>query len=218
MIQCPACGSSRIRNDYKPAIWVLRILFIRALLCDHCNHQFKAFSITGAPSRGRRNPARVSDVLNQSQPVDVVRLKGVKQSEAIVKPQEPRRLTIDLVALRLQSRTQEEVPGAIVIDQTPQSRRDLRTEITRLYAQGAKDPQRRKDAERERLSPSVTPICTHCGSTNVKRRRRTILERLAFSVTDHKAFTCRSCGEPFYSKIEGAGNERGAFGAHGAAH
>jgi hypothetical protein len=196
----------------------LRILFIRALLCDYCNYQFKAFSIRGAPTRPRRNSARASDLLNQSQSADLARLKGIKQSEVIAKAEAPQRLTIDLATLRLQSRTQEEVSGAIVIDQTPQSRRGLKTEITKLYAQGAKDPQRQKDSEREGLSHSTAPTCTRCGSTNVKRRRRTILERLAFSVTDHKAFTCRSCGEPFYSKIEDGGNGRGAFGAHGAAH
>ncbi|MGE0132291.1 MAG: hypothetical protein AB7U82_29770 [Blastocatellales bacterium] len=143
---------------------------------------------------------------------------GAKQSEAIVKPEQPRRMIIDLAALRLQSKTQDEVPGAIVIDQNPSARRDLRTEITRLYAQGAKDQYQRKGAERERPSPPAMPACTHCGSTNVKKRHRTILERMAFSVTDHKAFTCRSCGETFYSKVEDDGKERETFGATGAAH
>ncbi|MCG3162442.1 MAG: hypothetical protein JMDDDDMK_03696 [Acidobacteria bacterium] len=221
MVLCPACGSSRIRNDYIPAPLALRIFFIRALLCDHCNHQFKAFSLQEPKIRAQRPSARKAADFNQASTVDLTRLKdgagGGKQSEAMVKPNTPQRLIIDLAALRLQSKTQEEVPGAIVIDQTPQSRRDLRTEITRLYAQGAKEPRQRKNIEQEQPT-APAPACTHCGSINVKRRRRTMLERMAFSVTDHKAFTCRSCGEAFYSKVEGDEKERGALGATGAAN
>lgn len=220
MLLCPVCGSSRIRNDYMPAPLALRIFFIRALLCDHCNHQFKAFSLREPKSLGRRHSVRRAAVFNQAPAhprVDLNKLKDGSargmRSEAIVKPDAPRRLTIDMAALRLQSKTQEEVPGAIVIDQTPQARRDLRTEITKLYAQGAKEPRQRNGVEREEASPSTMPACTHCGSMNVIRRRRTMLERMAFSVTDHKAFTCRSCGEVFYSKIENNGNSSGAFGS-----
>jgi len=217
MVLCPACGSSRIRNDYKPAPPALRIFFIRALLCDHCNHQFKAFSFAGMPSRSERHPARKATVFNQAPAVDLTRLKdgsdGVKQSESLVQQQQPRRLTIDLAALRLQSKTQQEVPGAIVADQNSPVRHDLRTEITKLHAQGAKNLRHLKTSEQERPSPSAAAICTHCGSADVKRRHRTILERMTFSVTNHKAFTCRSCGETFYSKVEGDGNKRGAISA-----
>src|SRR5262249_30102927 len=137
---------------------------------------------------------------------------GVKPSESLVQQDQPRRLMIDLAALRLRSKTQQEVPGAIVVDQNPQARRDLRTEITRLYAQGAKDPGHWKSPERKRSAPAAALACTHCGSTNVNRRRRTIWERMAFSVTHHKAFTCRSCGEQFYSKVEGDENRRRTIG------
>lgn len=220
MVLCPACASSRIRNDYKPAPLALRVFFIRALLCDHCNHQFKAFSFGGTPSRAQRHSARNGAVFNQAPvatAVDLTQLKdgvaGWKRSEVLVHSDQPRRMTIDLAALRLRSKTQQEVPGAIVIDQNPDAGRDLRTEITRLYAQGAKDQSHRKSLNRERPSSSTTPVCTHCGSTEVKRRHRTILERMAFSVTDYKAFTCRSCGEPFYSKVEDEGNKHGAIRA-----
>ena len=217
MILCPACRSSRIRNDYKPAPLVLRIFFIHALLCDHCNHQFKAFSFAGAPSRSQRHLARKAAISNQASAVDLTKLNavanGVKRSESLVQQQQPRRLTIDLVALRLQSKTQQEVLGAIVIDQNALARYVLRTEITKLHAQGAKDQCYLKNSERGRPAPSATPICTHCGSTDVRRRRRKLLERIAFSVSHHKAFTCRSCGETFYSKVEDDGNKSGAIGA-----
>jgi len=217
MVVCPACGSSRIRNDYTPAPLVLRIFFVRALLCDHCNHQFKAFSFAGAQARSQRYLARQTAVFNQAPTVDLTRLNegadGVKQSESLVQQRQPRRLTIDMAALRVQSKTQQEVLGAIVVDPSPQARHDLRTEITRLYAQGAKDQRHLKSSERERLAPPTTPVCTHCGSTEVKRRHRRLLERIAFSVSDHKAFTCRSCGETFYSKVEDDGNKSEAIDA-----
>ncbi|MGH9765906.1 MAG: hypothetical protein ACREAB_00610 [Blastocatellia bacterium] len=198
-----------MRNDYKPAPLALRIFFIRALLCDHCNHQFKAFSLREPNGRAQRHPARKAALFNQAlaaPAVDLTRLNdgaaGVKESESLVQSDQPRRLTIDLAALRLQSKTQQEVPGAIVIDQNSQTCGDLRTEITRLYAQDANDQPHQKSLDRERPSLPTAPACTYCGSTNVKKRHRTILERMAFSVTDHKAFTCRSCGELFYSKVE----------------
>ena len=45
MVVCPACGSSRIRHDYRPAPFYLRPFLVRALLCDSCNRQFRAFSL-----------------------------------------------------------------------------------------------------------------------------------------------------------------------------
>lgn len=55
MVICPACGSAKIRNDYRPAPIFLRVLLIRALLCDNCNRQFRAFSprAPGARQSGR---------------------------------------------------------------------------------------------------------------------------------------------------------------------
>jgi hypothetical protein len=80
-----------------------------------------------------------------------------------------------------------------------------------LYAQGAKDPRSRIGYGQEQSAQADLPACTHCGSVDVKRRRRTMLERFAFSVTDHKAFNCRSCGETFYSKAgDGRGGSIGA--------
>ncbi len=204
MVPCPACSSTRIRNDYKPAPIILRLFFIRALLCDHCNHQFKAFALRAPKSHVHRRSKHKADVFSPAQAVDLSRLNGevvwVSEAETTVRPDEPRRLTIDLAALRLQSKMQEEVAGAIVIDQISPARRDLRTEVTKLYAQGAKDPSRRLGSKLNHLAPTSGPACSHCGSYSVKRRHRTLMERMAFSITDHKAFICRSCGETFYSK------------------
>lgn len=217
MVLCPACGSSRIRNDYKPAPLALRIFGIRALLCDHCNHQFKAFSLQSPKSHTPRHPQRKAVIFTPAPAVNLNRLNGdvveMDQVKAELHPDQPRRLTIDLDALRLQSQTQEEVAGAIVIDQVSPVRRDLRTEITRLCAQGAKDNSRPQPSESNHSSPASVAACTHCGSHNVKRRRRRLIERIVFSFTDHKAFACRSCGESFYAKVKDDKHQHSAIGA-----
>ncbi len=217
MVLCPACSSSRIRSDYKPAPLALRLFGIRALLCDHCNHQFKAFSLRAPKSRARRHSHRQADVSNPVPVVNVDYLNGevVEAGQLTPAPQsdQPRRFTIDLEALRIQSAVQEEVNGAIVVDQISPVRRDLRTEITKLYAQGAKDPAR-QNGSAPNPSSSDLPACASCGSLNVRRRHRKLVERVAFSVTDHKAFICRSCGESFYARTgDGDRREPGAIGA-----
>jgi hypothetical protein len=194
---------------------------IRALLCDHCHHRFKAFSLRAPKTCSPRHSHRKDDVFIQAPTVNLNRLNGAvveeHQAEALVQSSEPRRLTIDLAALRLQSKTQEEVVGAIVVDQISPVRCDLRTEITKLYAQGAKDQSRQNGSAQAHLSSSDLPACANCGSRNVKRRRRTLKERLALSGPAHKVFTCRSCGESFYAETGGDGREHGPLGATGVA-
>ena len=67
MALCPACGSSRIRNDYKPAPLALRIFFVRAFLCDHCNYQFKViFDYGGVPARPQQGSATTDRCLQSA--------------------------------------------------------------------------------------------------------------------------------------------------------
>jgi hypothetical protein len=191
----------------------LRLFGVRALLCDHCNHQFKAFSLRAPKSRTSRHSNRNGSGFNPAPIADTNYLNGEVVEAGQLQPAQPRRFTIDLEALRLQSAVQEEVNGAIVVDQISPVRSDLRTEITKLYAQGAKAlPGQNGSAPNH--SPSDLPACASCGSFNVKRRRRKLIERVAFSVTDHKAFTCCSCGESFYARADNGDNrEPGAIGA-----
>jgi hypothetical protein len=177
MALCPACGSSRVRNDYKPAPLALRIFFVRALLCDHCNYQFKVFSFGGALARSRQRSASKAAFFNPppSRGVDLTRLKEG--------------------ATRLESTGRQDQPRS-------QIQHDLRTEITRLQAREEKDQNHLTSLNQEPPRVAGAPACTHCASTNVKRRRRTTFERMVFSATDHKAFTCCSCGETFYSKVD----------------
>ncbi|HKQ80493.1 MAG TPA: hypothetical protein VJ810_42755 [Blastocatellia bacterium] len=176
MVLCPACGSSRVRNDYKPAPLFLRIFFIRAFLCDHCNYQFKVFSIAGAPARSQQPSAGKEAFLNppSARGVDLTRLKEG--------------------GTRLGPQDRQDQPNS-------QIQHDLRAEITRLQAQEEKN-QYRQSIDQEQPREAAAPACTQCASADVKRRRRTTLERMVFSATDHKAFTCLSCGETFYSKVD----------------
>src|SRR5262245_52388611 len=87
MFLCPACGSSHVRNDYKPAPLALRIFFVRAFLCDHCNYQFKVFSIAGAPPRSQHPSAGKSAFSNPppARGVDLTSLKEASLKEAGLK-------------------------------------------------------------------------------------------------------------------------------------
>jgi hypothetical protein len=190
----------------------LRLFGIRALLCDHCNHQFKAFSLRAPKSRTSRHSNRNADGFNPAPIVNTDYFNGEVVEAGQLQSVQPRRFTIDLEALRLQSAVQEEVNGAIVVDQISPVRRDLRTEITKLYAQGAKDTSR-QNGSAPNHSSSDLPACASCGSFNVKRRQRKLIERVAFSVTAHKAFTCLSCGESFYARTDGDKREPNAIGA-----
>src|SRR5262245_50514291 len=193
MTQCPACGSSRIRNDYKPSPLALRIFFVRALLCDHCNHQFKAFSFADTPPQPRQSSAARAAVSNPPpaiRAVDLTRLKGDSR--------------------RSDSQSQQDHPR-------PQIRHDLINEINSAYGKEAEDQTSLKHQDQEQPGVADGPACAHCGSTNVKRRRRTIFERTLFSATDHKAFTCCACGETFYSRVEDDENNSGAIDAAGRA-
>ena len=52
--KCPKCRSSRIRKGYKPTPWILRLVGIHHLLCNHCNLLFTGFAIPGTVGRSGR--------------------------------------------------------------------------------------------------------------------------------------------------------------------
>jgi hypothetical protein len=74
MALCPSCGSSRVRSGYRPAPLPLRVIGIRALLCDNCNLQFRAFSPL-PPKHTPRKSRRRADTFNPSPVVDLEQLK-----------------------------------------------------------------------------------------------------------------------------------------------
>lgn len=205
MVICPSCGSSRTRNDYKPAPIFMRVVGVRALLCDNCNYQFRAFSPIPPKSRRPRHTTRKADVFNSAERVDLGQLNfNMPPSERLEpkltlpvtpktsKPlQMPKPMQISL-AVASQSRS------GVVIDQIAPVRRDLRTEITKLYAQEANAEFREKS--KTEVGSSLSLTCPECGSHNVKRRKRNVFERVFLSITDHKPYVCRKCETDFYSK------------------
>lgn len=188
MAVCAACGSARVRNDYKPAPWWLRLIGVRALLCDYCNHQFRAFAPLPPKTRRPRQTTQKADVFNAA---PVVNLHQLDRRDPVAKsaPQvEPARL-INLNR------------APLVNEQTTPARNELRTHIICLHTQSAKGEQ---VAPPEQTEPSATgaPACPECGSQNLKRRHRNTVEKAVLSFTAHKAYNCRDCGAAFYAKKE----------------
>ena len=204
MVVCPSCNSSRIRNDYKPAPLWSRLIGIRALLCDHCNRQFKTFCPI-SPKRASKNGKSRRD-RHGGQTVDPAPAVDLGQLRQNVADAQLRQAdNIDRMKLSLKPNES----GEIVTGQELPVRHDLKTQILKLHSrqeaqqeaqqevQGAKEPAR--DQAGQTVLNSMLQ-CSECGSRNVKRRHRTAIERAALALTDHKAFSCRDCGASFYAK------------------
>jgi transposase-like protein len=95
MALCPSCGSSRVRNGYRPAPLLLRVVGIRSLLCDNCNFQFRAFSPL-PPRHAPRKSQRKADTFNPPPAVD---LKQLKESLPKVRPAAPPAVKFDRTAV-----------------------------------------------------------------------------------------------------------------------
>lgn len=46
--RCPKCKSTRVQYGYTQPHPLLRLLGIKNLLCNNCNHPFKAFALHSA--------------------------------------------------------------------------------------------------------------------------------------------------------------------------
>jgi len=149
MVVCPSCGSSRIRNDYKPAPIFLRVAGIRALLCDHCNHQFRAFSPRTPRHHVPPTVTRKADVFTPAPAVDLNQLRN-KPAEPVQQEEktedEPRRII--LKNLKRTGAPQPAVNGELVSTNPP----DLRTRITTLYEQKIRQAEALKEADTESYS------------------------------------------------------------------
>lgn len=176
MVVCPACGSSRIRHDYRPAPIYLRIFLVRALLCDHCNRQFRAFSLRMPGARQSTRPKRRADTFVAA-PVRDEAGMDLPPAQSVG---EERRVLLDQIINR-QNRPGEAPP--------------------RVESRGDHPPVR---PARTSAEPGGEPVaslaCPACGSSSVKRRPRRPLERILLSITDHRAYVCRDCQHSFYSR------------------
>ncbi|MDX2030738.1 MAG: hypothetical protein SF339_08715 [Blastocatellia bacterium] len=193
MVVCPSCKSSRIRNDYKPAPLWLRIIGVRALLCDYCNFQFRAFCLRSPKSGKPRQVKPKADVFNEAAKVDLSQLRSNIAEEQQEKAGKLRRMELSI----RHSTESEEVAGHVIPVQN-----DLRTQVLKLHAQGAKEPvSAAAPAVREQISAAAAqPPCPQCASRNVRRRQRTALERAALALSDYRAFHCQDCATSFYAK------------------
>ncbi len=205
MLVCPSCGSSRIRNGYKPSMFFLRIVGIRALLCDNCNFPFQAFSPFPPKTRRPKQFAK-ADVYPVAPAVD---LEQLKPSLPVAEPQGVK-LALPVSAKPVQTLQPESRPAPVAaavkasaepavkvkVDRLAPARQGLRTEITKLHAQRAQE----QPDELPQAIHQTSLACPECQSRNVKRRRRNFLERAFLAFSDHKPFICRNCDAVFYSK------------------
>ncbi|MBS1789776.1 MAG: hypothetical protein JST85_18780 [Acidobacteria bacterium] len=186
---------------------ILRIIGIRALLCDNCNCQFRAFSPLPPKSRRpRSSSARKTDVFNTKEAVD---LGSLTFNSPPAERHDPK-LTLPISAKPASSvqPMQMEVAVAggqhqprIAVNQIAPVRQNLRTEITKLYQQ---DLKAEVAAKANPAIPDMANLsmmtCPECGSHNIKRRKRNAFEKVFLSFTDHKPYVCRKCDSAFYSK------------------
>jgi hypothetical protein len=219
MVVCPSCGSSRIRSDYKPAPLALRVIGLRALLCDFCNRQFRAFSPAPPRTRVANGATRK---LNGSHPTSrslnqLTRSLNQNHIEPSREKISGEKIRLELEASRLFLSIDSNQEPQIKVDLTGIVSRNepqpyngngphgpiqpgLRTEIAKLQdVQNGKEMQG-PNAVKEKHKPTAT--CPECGSNWVRRRQRSGLERVVFAITNHKAFICRSCDASFYARID----------------
>jgi len=192
MVVCPACGSSRIRHDYRPAPFYLRIFLIRALLCDYCNRQFRAFSLRMPGERQSNRPKRRADTFVSAPD----RREGRIDLSAGRPSGGENRELLDQIVKRHRP-AGGELPGGQAIDQPTRQVGETGPVVAGApVGEGAA----RKGMDEAIPEPGLSIACPDCGSSRVKRRPRKPLERLAFSITDHRAYVCRECQRSFYAR------------------
>jgi hypothetical protein len=200
------------------------LIGVRGLLCDGCNFPFRAFSPLPPKSRRPHHVQHKADVFNPAPLVDLTQIRPnlpleKPGSQAIHSPMEKPELKVvplpaEKVELKTMTSSVEKFDFAasssptisaarIVTDHIAPTRNDLRTEVTRIHAQGA-----RKIVSVSAPSPAQpapnpkSQICPECNSRNIKRRHRNFLERTLLAHSEHKAYTCRNCSASFYAKSE----------------
>ena len=218
MVVCPSCGSSRIRNGYKPASFWLRMIGMRGLLCDSCNFPFCAFSPLPPKSRRPQQAQRKADVFNSAPVVDLSQIQQkpvLEKHEVSVGASPMERLKLKVAPTPVEkfefatsSSSPSPVPSSarVVTDHIASARKNLRTEITKITALGTrgmiKVPASSPALHVQPATNSLLQTCPECNSRNIRRRRRNFLERTLLTFSEHKAYNCRECGGSFYAKSE----------------
>jgi transposase-like protein len=204
MTVCPSCGSSRIRSDYRPAPWYLRVVGVRALLCDYCNRQFRAFSWRAPKGRSLKTGQRKANVFLGS---------ASRREETVADEVISTELDRSLLLAILQSDDPAEPSIA--------SKKSLREQIAERQLQAQRQSEETEDPDgatqsRTRQTEVLTvetrpsgPDCPTCGSGRVRRRPRSTIERVALSMTRHRAYQCRDCQTSFYHRGSSLASEDG---------
>ncbi len=201
MAVCPSCKSTRIRDDYKPAPVYFRAIGIRALLCDHCNRQFRAFSPVLSKSPVKDHYQQKANVFNPAPAVDLNRLKENSTGHGQKEIQ-----TMRLDYFKQLADQGPPVPGEL-LEPIP---RNLRTQITKLNQERAKDGHDQAQVDEVQRKKTL-PLCPLCGSPSVRQRHRRVWERAVLSFTELKAFLCCACNGTFYARMEDQKPDSGAI-------
>ena len=204
MTVCPSCGSSRIRSDYRPAPWYLRVVCVRALLCDYCNRQFRAFSWRAPKPRSLKTGQRKADVFLGS---------ASRREETVTEEESSTDLDRSLLLALLQSDEPVEPSAASI--------KSLREQIAERQSQAERQSEETDDPHGATQSTTrqteiltvetrpSRPACPTCGSGRVRRRPRSTIERMALSLTRHRAYQCRDCQTCFYHRGSSPASEDG---------
>ncbi len=225
MVVCPGCGSSRIRDDYRPAPLILRMIGIKALLCDHCNRQFKAFSLRSSQNRLSRHASRKADVFNRAAAVDLNRLSEELQVSLTIDKSSNSGAEFSQAGGQMEIQAfrsgrsglsgQNPVESETVDPAKPEN--GLRAKIDRIHQEGWKEGRQGGVFEALEKVPVLSRFeCPDCGSGDTRRRSRSSIERAVFSMTDHRAYSCNSCGASFYAKAESEMGEGRVANSSGA--
>ncbi len=192
MLVCRSCGSSRIRNGYQPPPLLLRLFFIRTLLCDSCNLQFQAFCVR-PPSNSRSKKKRQSRQKPESfspvsSSVDLNRLNQLAP-EMVVSVGEGKITSSGLAAV-MERPAQAAISSPPVV---PVSNHEIYSSAEHGEAEETPVP----------LKQSNRPRCPHCHSLHTRRRHRNAVERLLLMFSENRAFTCEGCSRNFYARKPG---------------
>ncbi len=187
MLVCRYCGSSKVRNGYRPPPLPLRLILFRSILCDNCNAQFYAFSpLPPARSRERHRSHQQAEALY---PASTINLSHLNQpaSESVGPGREERKKESGFEMAKVSRKSEEE------INSDPNEREKPGEKTSDL---------KEHDAEIKTVSLKQVsrPPCPRCRSVHTRRRHRNLLERLALSFSDTRPFMCEACGTRFYAR------------------
>ncbi len=187
MLVCRSCGSSKIRSGYHPPPLPLRLLFVRTVLCDHCNAQYRAFLLR-APDTGRerRKSHQTTESFNPTQSsIDLNRLNQSVAATARASDERKER-SLNLTIMTENSKPADSAPGFKHPATTAEKH--------------STDSDSAEESKIVSLRQKSCPPCPRCQSVHTRRRHRNSLERFFLLFTDNRPFACEACGKRFYAQ------------------